>query len=73
MGPAISMGHSWAMKFTALLGSRRKDGNTGILAEHLLVGAKDACHETEAISLRTLSMRPRVACERAGQTESGSF
>lgn len=51
------------MEFTAFLGSPRKGGNTDILAECLLAGAKDAGHETEAISLRSLSIRPCIGCE----------
>ncbi|MGB9587420.1 MAG: flavodoxin family protein [Armatimonadota bacterium] len=51
------------MKLTVFLGSPRKGGNTDILAECLLAGANDAGHETEAISLRSLSIHPCIGCE----------
>jgi len=51
------------MKITAFLGSPRARGNTDILAERLLDGARDAGWETESVALRTLKVRGCVACE----------
>jgi multimeric flavodoxin WrbA len=51
------------MKITAFLGSPRARGNTDILAERLLDGARDAGWETESVALRSLKIRGCIACE----------
>ena len=52
------------MKLTAFLGSPREGGNTDILAERVLAGARESGVETTAIALRTLKMHPCTGCEK---------
>ncbi len=57
------------MKLTAFLGSPRKGGNTDILAERVLDGAREAGLEVESVALRTLKIRACIGCERCWQVE----
>lgn len=50
------------MKVVALLGSPRKEGNTDILIDQILKGAKQKGHETEKIHLYRFDIRPCQDC-----------
>ncbi len=52
------------MRLTAFLGSPRKGGNTDILAERVLAGARESGIETNSIALRTLKIRACTGCEK---------
>lgn len=52
------------MKIIAFLGSPRAGGNTDILAERVLNGAREAGLETESIALRKLSIGECMGCEK---------
>jgi len=51
------------MKILAILGSPRAGGNTDILAERVLAGARDVGWETESAALRAMKVRGCVACD----------
>ncbi len=51
------------MKILAILGSPRAGGNTDILAERVLSGARDAGWETDSATLRSMKIRPCTACD----------
>ncbi|HUV06056.1 MAG TPA: flavodoxin family protein [Armatimonadota bacterium] len=57
------------MKLTAFLGSPRAQGNTDILADRVLAGARDAGLRVEAVALRKLRIRPCTGCEKCWQGE----
>lgn len=57
------------MKLTAFLGSPRKGGNTDILTERVLDGAREVGIDTESVALRSLRIRGCVGCERCWQVE----
>lgn len=52
------------MKITAFLGSPRANGNTDILAERVLSGAREAGLEVESVALRKLEINGCVGCEK---------
>ncbi len=52
------------MKITAFLGSPRKGGNTDILAQRVIDGAKDAGLQSKSVALRRLKIRPCRGCDR---------
>lgn len=52
------------MKITAFLGSPRAGGNTDILTERVLEGAREAGWETETVALRKLTIRECTGCEK---------
>lgn len=52
------------MKLTALLGSPRKGGNTDILTERVVDGAREAGIETETVALRHLRIHECIGCEK---------
>lgn len=52
------------MNIVAIIGSPRgMGGNTGRLLEEVLSGVREAGAETETLSLKTLDVRPCVACD----------
>lgn len=57
------------MKLLAILGSPRKGGNTDILTERVLEGAREGGFETEAIALRRLKIRGCIGCEKCWQID----
>lgn len=57
------------MRLTAFLGSPRKGGNTDILTERVLDGAREAGLDTEAVALRSLKVRGCVGCEKCWQID----
>lgn len=57
------------MKLTAFHGSPRKGGNTDILTERVLQGARDAGFEVESIALRSLKIQGCIGCERCWQVD----
>lgn len=57
------------MKITAFLGSSRVKGNTDILTEHVLDGAREVGLETETIALRSLKIGPCTGCEKCWQRD----
>jgi multimeric flavodoxin WrbA len=57
------------MKITAFLGSPRPQGNTDILAKHVLNGAKEAGLDVETIKLRRLKIKPCTGCEKCWQRD----
>lgn len=58
------------MKITAFLGSPRKGGNTDILTQRVLDGAKEAGLETEAVALRSLKIHGCTGCDKCWQVDS---
>ncbi len=50
------------MKVLVITGSMRKNGNTNILAEEFLRGAKDAGHEAEKVELRDKKFGDCLGC-----------
>lgn len=58
------------MKLLAILGSPRKGGNTDILTERVLDGAREAGLETESIALRTRKIAPCIGCEKCWQIDA---
>ena len=58
------------MKLLAILGSPRKGGNTDILTERLLEGAREAGFETDTIALRSQKITPCIGCEKCWQVDS---
>lgn len=57
------------MKLLAILGSPRKGGNTDILTERILEGAREAGLETETIALRSQKIAPCIGCEKCWQID----
>jgi len=57
------------VRLTAFLGSPRKGGNTDILTEHVVEGARKAGIEVESIELRSLNIRGCIGCERCWQVD----
>lgn len=57
------------MKLTAFLGSPRKGGNTDILTERVLDGARAAGLDVESIALRALKIRGCIGCEQCWQVD----
>ncbi len=57
------------MRLLAILGSPRMGGNTDILTQRLVDGAREAGLETEAICLRSLKINPCIGCEKCWQIE----
>jgi multimeric flavodoxin WrbA len=57
------------MKLTAFLGSPRKGGNTDILTERVLDGAREAGLDVESVALRALKIRGCVGCEQCWQVD----
>ncbi len=57
------------MKITAFLGSPRVQGNTDILAQYVLDGAKEAGLETETVQLRRLQIKGCTGCEKCWQKD----
>lgn len=58
-------------KVLVIHGSMRKNGNTGILADEFIRGAKDAGHEAEKIALRDMKFGDCFGC-RACHNNGGS-
>jgi multimeric flavodoxin WrbA len=58
------------MKITAFLGSPRKGGNTDILAQRVLDGAREAGLETETVALRALKFCGCTSCEQCWKVDS---
>jgi len=58
------------MKLTAFLGSPRKGGNTDILAERVLDGAREAGLDVESVALRSLKLRGCIGCEQCWKTDN---
>lgn len=57
------------MKILAIIGSPRgMSGNTGRLLEEVLAGATEYGAETEVLSLKTLMVKPCVACDICHKT-----
>ena len=50
------------MKILALMGSPRKEGNTDILVDTVLSGAKSAGHQGEKLHLYDLNLLPCIDC-----------
>ncbi|MBO6179750.1 MAG: flavodoxin family protein [Selenomonadaceae bacterium] len=50
------------MKALVVCGSMRKNGNTNILADEFIKGAKEAGHEAEKVSLRDLTFGDCFGC-----------
>ena len=50
------------MKVLALCGSMRKNGNTSILTDEFIRGAREAGHEAEKVSLRELTFGDCLGC-----------
>ena len=51
------------MNILLISGSPRKNGNTELLVDEFVKGAKAAGHETEKICLREKKIAPCLACE----------
>ena len=56
------------MKVLAISTSPRAGGNTDLLVDQVVRGARDAASEVEKISLRTLNIHPCVECDLCHQT-----
>jgi len=52
-----------AMQIVAFSATPRKSGNSDILADHILAGAKEAGASVEKVRLQGLTIRPCTACE----------
>lgn len=50
-------------KVLAIVSSPRKNGNTELLVDEFVKGAREAGHETEKICLREKKIAPCLACE----------
>ncbi len=50
------------MKVLAVSGSPRIEGNSDVLCNEFLKGAKEAGHKTEKISLAKVNLKPCIAC-----------
>ncbi len=56
------------MKVVILNASPRKGGNSEVLCEQFMKGAKEAGHEVEKIDLRTKKLSPCLACDGCAKT-----
>lgn len=59
------------MRILALVGSPRKGGNTDILTEEVLRGARDQGHDTEKLRLYDYEILPCRDCRRCKNRERG--
>ena len=59
------------MRILALVGSPRKSGNTDILVEEILRGARTNGHETEKLRLYDFDIMPCIDCRSCKKSESG--
>jgi len=59
------------MKILALVGSPRRQGNTAILVDEILLGAKAGGHEAEKIRLYDYEILPCLDCRRCKRSEEG--
>jgi len=57
------------MKVIAMVGSPRKNGNTGLLTKHTLKGISEEGLNTELIRLAGLEIRPCTACMACKEQE----
>jgi len=57
------------MRLLAILGSPRRGGNTDIITERILDGAREAGLETETIALRSQKISGCVGCEKCWQID----
>ncbi|MBD5542205.1 MAG: flavodoxin family protein [Lachnospiraceae bacterium] len=58
------------MKVLAVSSSPRKEGNSDVLCDRFLQGAKEAGHETEKISLGNKNISPCAACYGCGKSKA---
>jgi multimeric flavodoxin WrbA len=66
--PIYSMGRRRKMKVLGILGSPRVGGNSDVLLEQALAGAKDAGGEAEKIVLSEKKISGCLNCEKCNQT-----
>jgi len=59
------------MRILALVGSPRKGGNTDILVEEILKGARTNGHSTEKLRLYDYDILPCIDCRSCKRSESG--
>jgi len=59
------------MKILALSGSPRKQGNTDILIDEILRGARSKGHQGEKLRLYDYEIQPCIDCRRCKQSETG--
>ena len=64
------MQHKGPAKILALLGSPRKHGNSSVLANKILDGARQAGAEVEAVYLNGLKISPCQACDGCRKSDA---
>lgn len=58
------------MKVVVISSSPRRNGNSEILADQFIKGAKEAGHQVEKVILRQYKMQPCLACEYCRQHDN---